>query len=162
MTAPPPEQTAAQPGRQGARGGRRVRDLMTPNPETVETNTDAATAAERMRSLDVGVLPVMADGRLAGIITDRDIALGVSVRQRPPSEIRVGELMTEVPVTITPDASVDEAVELMASNKIRRLPVIEGARLVGMLSLGDLAAEGAERPAAGALKEISEPASPET
>ena len=142
--------------------GDRVRDMMTPDPETVEAGTDVATAARLMRQLNVGVLPVMAQGQLAGIITDRDLALGLSDRSGKPSGVRVGDLMTDAPRTIGPDASVEEAARLMAELQVRRLPVVDGHRLVGILSLGDLAVDGAEVPAASALEEISEPAAPHT
>jgi CBS domain-containing protein/heme-degrading monooxygenase HmoA len=146
----------------GVRGRRTVADLMTPDPETVDTRTTAAAAAMMMRDLDVGVLPVVADGQLAGVITDRDIALAFVDRKLKPSQVRVGDLMTETPVTATPSMTAAEAAELMADHQVRRLPVVEGTRLVGIISLGDLAADGAEAAAAGALEEISEPAAPRT
>jgi len=145
-----------------ARQQQRVRDLMTPDPETVEAGTDVATAARLMRQLAVGVLPVMAQGQLAGIVTDRDLALGMSDRGGRPSETRVGDLMTDIPRTISPDATVEEAARMMADHQVRRLPVVDGVRLVGILALGDLAADGAEASAAAALEEISEPAMPQT
>ncbi|MGH2588895.1 MAG: CBS domain-containing protein, partial [Dehalococcoidia bacterium] len=77
-----------------------------------------------------------------------------------PDGVRVADLMTEVPATIGPDESVGEAARLMAERQIRRLPVTEGTRLVGILSLGDIAADGAEQPAGAALHDISEPAKP--
>lgn len=149
-----PRAEAAAPRRPGA--ARHVRDLMTANPETVDIGTDAATAARRMRALNVGVLPVTAEGALAGIITDRDLALAVAARNLKPSSLKVGDLMSETPRTISPDASIEDAAKLMADHQIRRLPVVDGTRLVGILSLGDLAADGAERAAAAALHEISE------
>ena|GEM_PF-198548 len=154
-TATSPSPAAGQQGR-----GRTVREFMTVNPETVSPNTDAATAALRMRTLDVGVLPVVADGSLAGIITDRDLALGVSAREAPPNTVRVGDLMSHTPHTIAPHASVEAAAKLMADHQVRRLPVVEGNRLVGIIALGDIAAEGGQNAAATALQEISEPAEP--
>jgi len=153
---PAPALTASRAG-----GSRRVRDLMTPNPETVDTRTDAATAAQKMRALDVGVLPVMADGRLAGLVTDRDLALGVARGAARPSDVLVGDLMTDAPITVSADMSVDDAARMMADSQVRRLPVVDGARLVGIIALGDLAAEGAEQSAGRALEEISEPSRPD-
>lgn len=158
---PPAGQAQAGQGRR-AQAGDRVRDLMTPDPETVEASTDVATAARLMRKLDVGVLPVLAQGQLAGIVTDRDLAIGTVERSGKPSEMRVGDLMTDAPRTISPDATIEDAARLMAQLQVRRLPVVDGHRLVGILSLGDLAADGAEAPAATALEEISEPATPQT
>jgi len=145
----------------GATGGRTVRDFMTRDPETVAPGTDAATAARMMRDLNVGVLPVLADGNLAGIVTDRDLALGVSRQDAEPARVRVQAVMTEAPSTVRPEDSIEHAARVMAEHQIRRLPVVEGTRLVGILSLGDLAADGAERPAGAALHDISEPASPD-
>lgn len=156
-----PEAIARGGGPPAGAGRRSVREVMTPNPETVEQMTDAASAARLMRDLDVGVLPVMADGHLAGIVTDRDIALGVSRRSTDPSRVRVADLMTDAPSTVTPDDSVDVAARLMAERQVRRLPVVDGTRLVGIVSLGDLATEGAQRAAGAALHEISEPAQPD-
>lgn len=141
----------------GGRGGQSVRALMTPDPETVDIKTTADAAARLMRDLDVGVLPVTAQGDLAGVVTDRDLALGVSTRGSAPHDVMVGDLMTETPVTIGPDASVEDAAALMASHQIRRLPVVEGSRIVGILALGDLATDGAETAAGMALEEISVP-----
>jgi CBS domain-containing protein len=138
-----------------------VRDLMTPNPRTVETNTDAAEASRIMRELNVGSLPVMAEGTLAGIITDRDIALALGERKTQADQVRVGDIMSSMPVTITPTATAGDAAKLMADHQIRRLPVVEGNRLAGIISLGDLAADGAERAAGAALEQISEPATPQ-
>jgi CBS domain-containing protein/heme-degrading monooxygenase HmoA len=149
---------------QTARGGRqqrRVRDVMTPNPETVEQTTDAATAARMMRDLNVGVLPVLADGRLAGIVTDRDLALGVSAKGMEAARVRIGDLMTDMPAMIGPDDSVEHAAHVMGDRQVRRLPVVEGTKLVGIVSLGDLSTEGAQAEAGAALNEISEPARPD-
>ena len=156
---------AATTSRDGAtqtgRAAMRVRELMTASPETVDYGADLATAAAKMRDLNVGVLPVMADGRLAGIITDRDIALALAAGAAEAAARRVGDVMTEAPVTVAPDASVEEASQLMARHQVRRLPVVEGTRLVGILALGDLASEGQEQAASRALEEISEPAQPQ-
>jgi CBS domain-containing protein/heme-degrading monooxygenase HmoA len=141
-------------------GGMLVRDLMTPDPRTVDVRTDAETASRLMHELNIGALPVLADGKLAGILTDRDLALGVGERKAPPSDLAAGDLMSAVPITVAPDASVEEAARLMSDHKIRRLPVTEGSRLVGIISLGDLADDGAERAAGAALEEISEPSTP--
>ena len=146
---------------QTARRGRTVRDLMTGNPETVEQTASVVEVARLMRDIDVGVIPVMAGGRLAGVVTDRDIAIAFAERDTEPADVRVMEVMTETPVTAAPEMTADDAARLMAEHQIRRLPVVEGTRLVGILSLGDLATEGAQRPAAAALEQISEPAQPD-
>jgi CBS domain-containing protein/heme-degrading monooxygenase HmoA len=144
-----------------SRRGMLVRDIMTANPRTIETNTDAAEASRIMRELNVGVLPVMAEGSLAGMITDRDLALALGERKTSAEKVRAGDVMSSLPVTIQPSATVEQAAKLMAEHQIRRLPVVDGKQLVGILSLGDLAADGAERAAGAALEEISEPAAPQ-
>ena len=146
---------------QTAGRGRTVREAMTPNPETVSQTTDLVSAARLMRDMDVGVIPVVADGWLAGIVTDRDIALAFADRETDPATVKVMDVMTDMPVTVRPDMSVEEAARLMAGHQVRRLPVVEDTRLVGIISLGDLATEGGQRPAAAALEQISEPAQPD-
>ncbi|MGD9892689.1 MAG: CBS domain-containing protein [Dehalococcoidia bacterium] len=162
VPAPPVRPLDAQQhnGERASAGGRLVRDVMTANPETVSPSTDAQTAARIMRDRNVGSLPVIAEGRLAGIVTDRDLTLGVSRQDMDPARIKVGDLMSEVPATVTPDDTVDAAAQKMAERKVRRLPVVDGARLIGIVALGDLAIEGAQHAAGTALHEISEPAKP--
>ncbi|HEX5007470.1 MAG TPA: CBS domain-containing protein [Hyphomonadaceae bacterium] len=155
-----PLETTNRNGEQGAAPARLVRDVMTANPETVTTATDVQTAARIMRDRNVGLLPVVADGRLAGVITDRDIALGVSARDQEPADIKVGDMMSEVPATVRPDDSVEAIARSMADRQIRRVLVVDGTQLVGIVSLGDLATEGAQRAAGAALQDISEPAKP--
>lgn len=139
--APTVGAATAPPSPAAGQRRRLVRDVMTPNPETIAYDADAATAAQRMRDLNVGSLPVVADGTLAGIITDRDLALPPD-EGRAPTEIRVQELMSELPVTVPPDVPLEEAAGLMADRQIGRLLVVEGTRLVGIISEGDLGAGG--------------------
>jgi len=171
-SAPEPHMTGAAASTGGSQGASKqsgtskrpnllVRDVMTSDPATVEHDADVTTAAKRMRELNIGALPVTADGKLAGMITDRDITLGLSDGKRPPNEIKVRDVMTDVPVTASPHISVDEASKLMADHQIRRLPIVEGTRLVGILALGDIAVDGAPNAAEDALEEISEPARPQ-
>lgn len=152
---------AESPGNSGRRTDLLVRDLMTPNPVTVEHDADVATAAKRMREINVGALPVTADGKLTGMVTDRDITVSLTDAEVAPEQIKVRDVMTDIPIAVSPQASVEEASKLMADHQVRRLPVVEGARIVGILALGDLAADGAPRAAGDALEEISEPAKPQ-
>jgi len=152
--------SAGQRSGSTGQGTRLVRDVMTRNPETINYDADLATAAARMRELNVGVLPVMADGRLAGVITDRDVALAIGGGTQSATR-RVQDVMTEAPVTISPQMTVEDAARLMGDRQVRRLPVVDGADLVGIVSLGDLAVEGSESAAAEALEQISEPAEPQ-
>jgi CBS domain-containing protein len=117
-----------------------ARDVMTAGAECVGENDTVATAAERMASLDVGALPICGeDDRLKGMVTDRDIVIKVVAGGQDPREVTVGSLVegTEV-VTIGADDSLEEARRTMEQHQVRRLPVIDGHRLVGMVSQGDL------------------------
>ena len=118
-----------------------AREVMTAGAECVAENDTVATAAERMASLDVGALPICGeDDRLKGMVTDRDIVTRVVARGQDPRQVTVGSLAegAEV-VTIGADDSIDEARRTMEQHQVRRLPVIDGHRLVGMVSQGDLA-----------------------
>ena len=114
-----------------------------------------------MREIDVGAVPVTGSGRVVGIVTDRDITVRVIAANRKPGDVRVREIASADVVTTTPDAEMAEATALMAQHQIRRLPVVEDGRLVGMLSLGDLSVDGSTRDAGRALREISTPSEPE-
>jgi CBS domain-containing protein len=115
-----------------------VREVMSEHPVWVTPETDVVTVAARMSEHDLGALPVCESGRLVGIITDRDVAFryigGPSHQGR-----LVGHYMTRDPVTIGPDESLERAAELMSLHHVRRLPVCEQGRLIGMITQGDLA-----------------------
>ncbi len=138
-----------------------VRDVMTENPRCVNHDDSLEEAARLMRDLNVGFVPVMAGGKLAGVLTDRDITLGLADTSRDRAAMKAGDLMTDVPVTISPHVSVEEAARLMADHQVRRLPVVEGTRLVGIIALGDIAEESPNRVAGDALEDISQPARPD-
>jgi len=118
-----------------------ARDIMTPDPTFCVDDVTAADAARQMADDGIGAVPVCnTDGRLAGVITDRDLAIGVIAAGRDPQTTTVGELLdgTEV-VTIGADDSAEEAIRTMKDHAVRRLPVIDGTRLVGMVSQADIA-----------------------
>jgi CBS domain-containing protein len=134
-----------------------VRHAMTDSPQTIAPDMNAADAAAMMKAEDVGVLPVVKDGELVGLITDRDLAIRVIAERRDPMEVRVGEVATKTTITVTPDTKLAQARELMEQNKIRRLPVVKGEELVGILSLGDVAwADSSTREVGEALRAVSE------
>ena len=134
-----------------------VRHAMTESPQTVKPELTAGDAAALMKELDVGVIPVCEDGRLLGLVTDRDLTLRVLAERKDPTEVQVGEVMTRSPVTVTPDMKLSEARELMAQHKVRRLPVMKGEDIVGILSLGDVAlADASDRAVGDTLEEISD------
>jgi CBS domain-containing protein len=134
-----------------------VRHAMTATPQTISPGMTTADAAGMMRSEDIGVLPVVEDGKLIGLVTDRDLVIRVVAERNDPTEIKVGDVLTRSPVTVTPDMRLSEARDLMAEHKVRRLPVMKGDELVGILSLGDLAWQDASTREVGeALRAVSE------
>ena len=139
----------------------RIADIMTPDPQTVRPGDTLQAAAQAMDELNVGVLPVVDGGRLIGILTDRDIVVRSTSAGQDPGKAKVSDAMTTDAHTLTADAEVDEAVELMEEHQLRRLPVVdEDGKLVGIVSLGDLAAAGTPE-AADALEAISTPSEPD-
>jgi len=136
----------------------KVKDIMTKNPETVMPGTTIGAVASMMRDLDVGIIPVVNEGRLLGVITDRDITIRVTAAGLNPLETTVQDFMSPNPVSLSPDDKVEKARDLMAERQIRRLLVTEGDELVGIVSLGDVATKDkSEDDKTGkVLEEISE------
>ena len=119
-----------------------ARDIMTGDAKCVGENESLRAAAEMMAKLDVGALPICGeDDRLKGMLTDRDIVVKAIAQGRDPNEIKAGELGEGKPVTIGADDPAEEALRTMKQHKVRRLPVIDGHRLIGIVSQGDLAQE---------------------
>ena len=118
----------------------KARDIMTSDAECIGENETLVDAARKMRDLDVGALPICGeDDRLHGMLTDRDIVVRVLADGRDPREVRAGEFGVAETVTIGADDSVDEILRTMKQHRVRRLPVIDGHRLVGMVSQADVA-----------------------
>ncbi|MFE0376738.1 CBS domain-containing protein [Streptomyces inhibens] len=117
-----------------------ARDIMHSGATCVQETETLVDAARRMHELDVGALPICGpDDRLHGIITDRDIVLKCLARGKDPKTMTAGELSQGKPVTINADAGTDQVLHTMEEHRIRRLPVIDDHRLVGMISEADLA-----------------------
>ncbi|MGH2994496.1 MAG: CBS domain-containing protein [Solirubrobacterales bacterium] len=117
-----------------------ARVVMTQDAQCIGENETIIDAAKKMAELDVGALPICGeDDRLKGMLTDRDIVTKVLAQGGDPSSTKAGELGEGKPVTIGADDSVEEAIETMKQHKVRRLPVIDGHRLIGIVSQGDLA-----------------------
>ena len=129
-----------------------VSEVMARNPETIEVTETVVEAARRMRDADTGDVIVLDNGRVVGIVTDRDITVRVVAEGRELSTpVREACTATDLQ-TVGPDTSLDQAVQLMRTHAIRRLPVVENDQAVGILSLGDLAIE---RDEDSALADIS-------
>lgn len=117
-----------------------AREIMTPGAECVGENQTLEEAARKMKDLDVGALPICGeDNRLKGVVTDRDIVIKCLAIGTDPRQVKAGQLGEGKPVTIGADDSVEEAIATMKEHKVRRLPVIDGHNLVGMVSQADIA-----------------------
>jgi CBS domain-containing protein len=117
-----------------------AREIMSANAECASVNDSLTEAARKMRDLDVGALPICGeDNRLNGMITDRDITVRCIAEGTDPNATKVGEFAEGKPVTIGADDSVEEALRTMSTHGVRRLPVIDGHELVGMVSQADIA-----------------------
>ncbi|WP_447954064.1 CBS domain-containing protein [Sphingopyxis chilensis] len=137
----------------------KISERMTPNPQTVAPDDSVRRAAELMDQFNVGALPVCDDGRLVGIVTDRDITVRATALGSPPDSTNVSEVMTEPACSISPDSVVADAEQMMGAAQIRRVPVVDDAKhVVGMLSLGDLAV-AREQGVAATLEAVSQPSS---
>ena len=133
-----------------------IRDVMTPNPRTVAPNDSIQSAARIMRDADTGAVPVVENGRTLGIVTDRDIVIR-AVAEDGQLDRPVREIVTNSVVCATPEMSTREASALMSEHQVRRLPVVDSGRLVGIVSLGDLAVkEGRDGRMGDTLEKISE------
>lgn len=134
-----------------------LRDIMTDQVASVSPGDNVYQAASLMKEYNVGMIPVVENGSLKGVITDRDIVLR-SVADQNNEVVSVGEVMSQGNlVTGSPDMSVDEASQLMAQHQIRRLPVVDNNQLVGVVALGDMAVrEHLSDEAGQALTNISE------
>jgi signal-transduction protein with cAMP-binding, CBS, and nucleotidyltransferase domain len=116
-----------------------IRDVMMPNPLTVNAQTSLEGAAQVMRANDIGDVLVTENGRLRGILTDRDIVVRAVAMGRHPAATYAGDCCSSNVFTVNADESTSRAVEVMRENALRRLPVVENDHLVGIVSIGDLA-----------------------
>ncbi|QSQ16866.1 CBS domain-containing protein [Myxococcus landrumensis] len=132
----------------------RIFELMTKNVETIEADESLRVAALRMRTCNIGALPVTEGGQLVGMLTDRDITVRSTALGQHPEHTRVREVMTTAVITCHPDATLGVAEQLMEDKMVRRLLIVDEARnLMGILSLDDLATVPAEVLRAGSVLE---------
>ena len=117
-----------------------ARDIMSDDAKCVGENDTIREAAEQLKELGVGAMPICGeDNRLKGMLTDRDITIEVVAAGKDPESVKAGELGDGKPVTIGADDSIEEALRTMSEHKVRRLPVIDGHDLIGMVSQADIA-----------------------
>jgi len=135
----------------------KVREIMTEEVATAEPDSTLEELAVLMRDGDVGSIPILDDGELVGIVTDRDIVVGCVAEGHDPSNMTAEELMSEDLETIEPEADCSDAAQIMARRQVRRLPVLQAGEFIGMISLGDIAVKVQESDtAADALEDISQ------
>jgi CBS domain-containing protein len=133
-----------------------ARDVMTGGAECIDENDTVLDAARRLAELNVGAMPICgSDNRLKGMLTDRDIVVKVLAEGKDPGSTKAGELGDGKPVTIGADDSVEEALHTMADHKVRRLPVIDGHDLIGIVSQADLAKNVDEEKVGDLVEAIS-------
>lgn len=133
-----------------------VKDLMSDQVISVSPEETVAVAARLMARHNVGALPVRdRDGSLCGILTDRDVVTRCVALERPMQQTSVARVMTSRVATVPPTASVDQAAAMLAKEQVRRLPVVEGRRLVGMVTLSDLSRQAPAEETADVLREVT-------
>jgi CBS domain-containing protein len=135
---------------------KRVQELMTSNPCSIDSDKSVAYAAKMMRDEDVGLAPIVEGSRLVGTVTDRDITIRVVAEGKNPESTKVTEIASTDLVTVDPQQDLDEALRLMAQHQVRRLPVVEeGGRLVGVVAQADVARNADEARTGGLVEKIS-------
>ena len=133
----------------------KIKEIMTTDVRSISATDSISEAANIMKQLDVGAVPVVDNNLLVGIITDRDLVLR-AVAQGKNQDERVSTIMTKDVTSVDPDMDVHKVADLMASKQIRRVPIVENGRLVGIVSIGDMAVEEIfENEAGEALHTIS-------
>jgi len=137
----------------------KVKEIMTQGPATLGPDATLGEAATMMKQEDCGSIPIVDDGRLIGIVTDRDIVVRAVAAGKDPKRTRISEIMSADPITVRADDSVDAAERAMRERQVRRLPVVEDGKLVGILVTAHLARNESESETGQTIKGISEPAS---
>jgi CBS domain-containing protein len=138
--------------------GTKVRDVMTERPRVVTSDTPVTQVAELMESEDVGSIPVLDGEQLTAIVTDRDIVVRALAKGKDPRGMPVREVFSTEIITVGPDQDLSEALQIMAANQVRRLPVVdEENRLVGVVSQADVAIGAKEKSVGEMVQEISRP-----
>jgi CBS domain-containing protein len=132
-----------------------IKEVMTTGVKACEPTATVLEAAKLMAQEDVGPTPIVEDGRLVGIVTDRDIVVKAVAQGKDVNSTKIGDIASRDLVTISPDMDMNDALELMAENQVRRLPVVEGDRLVGIVAQADIARMGRDKKTGEVVEEIS-------
>jgi CBS domain-containing protein len=133
-----------------------IKELMSVRPRTVKAGDSVVEAAKLMKGEDAGIAPIVEDGRLVGVVTDRDIVVRVIAEGRDPHETKVEDIASQNLVTVDPQQDLDEALRLMARHQVRRLPVVEeDGRLVGIVAQADIATHASDSQTGEVVEEIS-------
>lgn len=136
---------------------RLVRDVMTANPRTIDPSAPVIEAARLMRDEDFGPLPIVEGDTLVGMLTDRDLVVRVVAEGKDPQSTRAGDIASRDLVTVDPQQSLEEAMNLMEKHQVRRLPVCEeDGHLVGILAQADVARHADEAKAGQMVEQISQ------
>ncbi|HEU0304956.1 MAG TPA: CBS domain-containing protein [Gaiellaceae bacterium] len=133
-----------------------VRESMTANPRSIAGDATVVEAAKLMASENVGSLPVVEGGKLVGIVTDRDLVMKVVARGLDAGTVPVSDVYSERPVVATPDEPLDQALHRMAQEQVRRLPVVDEGKLVGILAQADVARTAEPESTGHMVEEISQ------
>ena len=134
----------------------KIRDLMTKNPCAIDADKPVEYAAKMMRDEHVGLAPIVEGQKLVGTLTDRDIAIRVVAEGKDPKSTQVRDVATTRVVTIDPDQDLDEALRLMATNQVRRLPVVDDdGRLAGVVAQADIARQASDKQTGELVERIS-------
>jgi CBS domain-containing protein len=134
-----------------------VRDAMTEDPRSIGKSVSVVEAARLMREQDIGSLPITDDEKLVGMITDRDITTRVVAEAADPNMTTVDDVYSRDLISVEPDKDLEEALRLMARHQVRRLPVVENGRLVGIVAQADIALSENETKTGELVEAISEP-----
>jgi CBS domain-containing protein len=135
--------------------GKSIKEVMTANVRSCEPTASVVDAAKLMAQEDIGPIPVVENGRLVGIVTDRDITVRVVAEGRDPMSTTVGDIASRDIVTATPEDDLDDVTSLLAQHQVRRIPVVEGDRLVGIVAQADIARMGKDKRTGEVVEEIS-------
>ena len=136
--------------------GKTVREAMTASPTAISSESTVVDAARKMTTENVGSLPVVDQEKLVGIVTDRDLVTNVLAKDLDPHEVSVSDVATDSPVVAQPEEPLDTALQRMAEKQVRRLPVVEDGRLVGILAQADVAQSASPQSTGQMVEKISE------